>query len=160
MTPATHYLPPLAGLAAYPSWVDTLRLLARSMLSMGRPAACLFTDYVEEAVHRGQEMCAALLPLGRRDGQHAGAGTGPALAATVAEGAAAAAAAGTAAPGGNSGAEQQQQAVAQWELLLSGIQVNPFRKPLLLRPTDNALPGCSNAFALWLTVGGSSTSRD
>lgn len=54
----THVVAPLsAGLAAYASWVPTLKLLT----ARGGPP-CVFTDYCEEAALRGAQVLAALAP--------------------------------------------------------------------------------------------------
>lgn len=120
-----------AGLAAYPSWIQTLELLMAGMRSApSAPAACLFTDYNEEALHRARELACAVL-----SGALSG---GPLLCAEAQE-------------GENLAARAPAPARA---IALGEVAMNPFRKLLLLRPTDNALPTCSNAFELWLHADG------
>lgn len=45
----------LAGLAAYISWMPTVKLLLQS-----KQLPCFFTDYCEEAAERAAQMCEAL----------------------------------------------------------------------------------------------------
>ena len=54
-TPACH-----AGLAAYSSWVPTVKLLLQSS-----DTPCCFTDYCEEAADRAADMCRALMSSSR-----------------------------------------------------------------------------------------------
>lgn len=50
-----------AGLAAYSSWIPTVKLLLES-----KEPACFFTDYCEEAAERAADMCRALCSSGRK----------------------------------------------------------------------------------------------
>lgn len=56
-----HELWRIAGLAAYPSWVPTLRHLHLSLSESPHPAVCVFTDYNEEAQYRAREMLGSLV---------------------------------------------------------------------------------------------------
>ncbi|GAB4818522.1 hypothetical protein N2152v2_005568 [Parachlorella kessleri] len=203
--PADMVVAPNAGLAAYPSWVETLQLLAGSMHSRDtstlggetkdvgnlgssssgdsssdgaggsgasstecqtggfpRPAVCLFTDFNEEAAYRARALCQAVLDGLWGDPPAGGsAGRLPQPQQAAAGGAHA-----SCLPNGGSTQQQQEQqqgvpssgvakdAAARGgsALRLSSVEVNPFRSCSMMHPSDNALPTCSNGFAVWLAA--------
>lgn len=116
-----------AGLAAYPTWLPTLRLLARP----GAPAAA-FTDFCEEAALRAADVAAACLggsgsaPAPSPPGDAAGSGAGD----------------GAARAGGEPGSRARR---------VGPVHVNPFRQPRSCQGADNALPSYSNAFMFYVS---------
>jgi hypothetical protein len=157
--PQQTRLPTAAGLAAYPSWADTLRCLlqrqgaptlaageAAAALGPGSPAGkrglpstptntgpalALFTDFNEEAALRARLLVEAVAAEPRPAGGDTASAQQPQRGGS------------SSVAGGGRG-----EAVA-----VSGPQANPFRRPLPERPQDNSLPAFSNGWALWLEPG-------
>ena len=147
-----------AGLAAYPSWVPTLQLLARP----DAPPAAYFTDFCEEAALRATQVAAACLCAADPNPDPGEAsGEGEIGAAPSAGGARMApepghdAAGAAQGPGSWRGGTDFGQALRDGDASrvrrVGAVHVNPFRQPLSCQGADNALPSYSNAFGFFVS---------